>query len=303
MNRNQTKGEMKMKQIKSFFVLFFAAAAMVLTASAFTPASFAASTAKKSAKKPEDVFTFKDGAWRVKSGGKLKEFEGASGTGKRKAGPVPWCVVNPDAQEEAKGLKAGVLFYVKGGEPSYYFLLLNEDAVQVDDVSFNPHGWDTVAVVSRGGRMAELLSLYNLGDLDMEGVPNPAKSDKSFLARSDAVFWVKTKDTKDGPGHFGLAFTLADEKVKRPEEAGLFASTAAVYYPPQTVEWVNGGLVVLKKATKTENYEVSGVSKDGTEATLTVTSVKSEKDWKDLDKWQESEIKVKVPAPKEAVPK
>jgi hypothetical protein len=66
---------------------------------------------------------------------------------------------------------------------------------------------------------------------------------------------------------------------------------------------VNDGLVILKKATENESYEVSGVSNDGTELTLAVISVKSEKDWADTGKWQDSEIKVKVPPmPEEAVP-
>jgi hypothetical protein len=101
----------------------------------------------------------------------------------------------------------------------------------------------------------------------------------------------------------GLAFTLADQEVQRPEEAGLFASTAALFCPPQGVSRVDDGLVIVKKATKTESYEVAGVSEDGTELILNVISVKSEKDWKDPDKWQESDLKVKIPAgAEEAIP-
>jgi hypothetical protein len=299
--RHKKTGGVKMK--KFLYGALILAVALFVMFGAFTPQSQAATKAKKAAK-PEDVFTFRDGAWRVKSGGKQKEFEGISGTGERKSGPIEWCVVNPDEQEEAKGLKAGILLYVKDMEEyqsPYTFLLLKEEAVQVDGVSFNPSGWETAAVISRGGRFTELLSLYDLESLYMEYDGTPFESDPSFLARSDAVFWVETGESENHSSLSGLAFTMADEEVQRPEEAGLFASTAAIYYPPQTVAWVNDGLVVLKKATKTESYEVSGMSEDGTEVTIAVTSVKSEKDWKDIDKWVESEIKVKVPVPEEAM--
>jgi hypothetical protein len=213
--------------------------------------------------------------------------------------------VNPDEREEAKGLKAGILLYVRDTEEyqsPYAFLLLSEEAVQVDGVSFNPSGCENAAVISRGGRFAELLSLYDLESLYMEYDGGPLESYKSFLARNDAVFWVHTDETENTSSLSGLAFTLADEDVQRPEEAGLFASTAAIFYPSQSVEWVNDGLVVLKRATKKESYVVSDMSDDGTELTLSVTSVKSEKDWKDTDRWKESEIKVKVPMPEEAIP-
>jgi hypothetical protein len=299
-----------MKGIKAFFVLPFAAAAMVWGAYAFTPASFAAAAQK--ATKPEDVFTFKDGAWRVKSGGKTKEFEGVSGTGKRKAGPVPWCVVNPDTQEEAKGLKAGVLLYfeymAKRNRSPYAFLRLNEDAVRVGNVEFAPV--EGVAVISRSGRFAELLSLYSLSPYFESGGEKPLKSYKSFLTRNDAVFWAATQEDLSelglvGPDVACLAFTLVDEEVERPEVAGMFGATAAFFCPPGEggEKRVNDGLLILKKATKTENFEAGGVSGDGKKLSLTMTSVKSEKDWKLPDKWREWKIEVKLPlAPVAAKP-
>ena len=252
----------------------------------FTARSFAAAAAN-----PEDVFTFKDGAWRVKSGGELKEFDGIAGTGEQNGKTIEWCVVNPDEREEAKGMKPGVLLYSKSWEETAY-LLLEEEALGVEGLSFCPEGWDIV-VISRLNRFTELLSLYSI-----EYDENPYEIRKSFRARTDAVFW-----TKDADGNLGMAFAAADEDVRRPEEVGAFAPTAVIFYPPPSVGLVNDGLVILKKATKNESYEVSGVSGDGTELTLAVISVKSEKDWADVDKWQDSEIKVKVPPrPEEAIP-
>lgn len=253
--------------------------------------------------KPEDIFTFKDGAWYVRSGDRRIAFEGVSGTGERgKSDPVQWCVVNPDETEEAKGLKAGVLLYIKDMEESgspYVYLLLDEEAIRVDGLSFDDS--ENVVVISRGGRFTELLSVYNLGAVYMEWDGSPLESYQSFLARNDSVFWVV--EHKEGYDITGFAFTLADEEVTRPEEAGLFAATAAIFCPPQSVQRVNDGLAILKKATKTENYEISDVNGDGTELTLTVTSVKTEKDWEDVDKWQESEMTIEVPPmPEEEIP-
>ena len=261
---------------------------LILTFAVFglTARSFAAAN-------PEDVFTFEDGTWCVKSGGELIGFDGIAGTGEQNGETIEWCVVNPDEWEEAKGMKPGVLLHNESWEnTAYAYLLLEEEALGVDGLSFRPEGWD-IAVISRLSRFTELLSLYSI-----EYDENPFEVRKSFQARTDAVFW-----TKDADDNVGMAFTMADEDVQRPEEAGLFASTAVIFYPPPGVELVNDGLVILKKATKNESYEVSGVSGDGTELTLAVISVKSEKDWADADKWQDSEIKVKVPPmPEEAIP-
>jgi hypothetical protein len=254
---------------------------------------------------PEDVFTFENGAWRVKSGGKLKKFAGLSGSAKDHGGPIEWCVVNPAEQEEARGLKAGVLLYVKHIEeygPPYVFLLLDKEAAQVDGVSLDS---PDAAVISREGRFTKRLSVYFLAPIEYagEGLGRQLESYKSFPARSGAVFWVRTAETEEQGSLTGLAFTLADGDARRPEAAGLFGSTTAVFTPNQGVERVNGGLVVVKKATKTESYEVTGVSGDGKELILSVTSVKSEKDWADPGKWRKSKIKVKIPpGAEEAMP-
>jgi len=274
-----------MKKFIAFLLLFITAAGMALAAA-----------------KPEDIFTFKDGAWRVKTGGKETKFDGLSGTAEFSGGPIPWCVVNPDEfkdDNEAGSLPAGVLLYVKDIEeygPPYVFLSLDEETAWVDGVSFSPMEEDAV-VISRGSRFVESLSVYFLAPIvyAVENLGRELDRYQLLTARSDSVFWIRTAETEEQDSLTGLAFTLADEEVWRPEEAGLFGATAAIFCPPQSVERVNDGLVIVKKATKTTSYEVTGVSGDGKELILTEISVKSEKDWKDPDKWQESEIKVKIP--------
>ena len=258
---------------------------LILTVATFAAFGFAARSFAAAAANPEDVFTFKDGAWYVKSGGKQIGFDGIAGTGEQYGKTIEWCVVNPDEQEEAKGLKPGVLLYSKSWENSAYaYLLLEDEALDVAGLSFCPEGW-YIVVISRLNRFTELLSLYSI-----EYDENPYEIRETFRARTDAVFW-----TKDADGNLGMAFAMAYRDVRRPEEVGSFAPTAVIFYPPPGVKLVNDGMVILKKATKNESYEVSGVSGDGTELTLAVISVKSEKDWADVGKWQDSEIKVKVP--------
>ena len=271
------RGKVLKKFLQSFLILTIAAFATV----ALSAGSFAA----PSAANPEDILAFKAGAWSVKSGGKEIKFDGASGSGKQYGHTIEWCVVDPSQLEGAEGLKPGILLYSKSLEGSpYQYLVLGEEALNVLGVSFRPEGWD-ITVISGLSRFTQLLALYSI-----EYDENPYEARKSFQLRTDSVFWIEDKD-----GNLGMAFTMADETVTRPEEAGLFASTAVVYYQPPGDALPNDGLVIVKQATKTESYEVTGVSGGGSELTLAAISVKNENDWTDADKWQESEIKAKLP--------
>jgi transcriptional regulator NrdR family protein len=52
------------------------------------------------------------------------------------------------------------------------------------------------------------------------------------------------------------------------------------------------GYVILKGATAKENFTVMGFD----ENKINVTSVKTEKDWKDIEKHEDSDITVELPA-------
>jgi hypothetical protein len=282
--------------MKSFKALFVSLAAAIV---------FSAGVSVAEAAKPEDIFTFKDGTWHVKSGKKTEEFDGLRGTEyvnpEENTIAAEWCLINPYDYEdknndEARSLPIGVLLYRPDMEDAgtpYVFLTLEEETMAVDSVYI---GKNNVAVASRG-ESVEVLSLFDLEILEMEWDGGPLERYKTLLASGDAILWLDMReaDGGDSPIYTGIAFTLADEEVERPEEAGLFGATAAIYCPPQGVERVNDGLIILKKATKKENFDVTGVDEDGTQITLTRTFVKSEKDWEDSDKWQEEYVKVKVP--------
>jgi hypothetical protein len=219
------------------------------------------------AAKPEDVFVVEDGEWQVKRGGKQTEAEGPSGSQPDLG--FHWIAVNPDAQEEAKDLERGVLLYSEGAEKYSFIPLREEEMGIIDDVSFSSDGKRAV-VASRVGRFVSLLMLYDVEKLSRV---------EQFEGYSDS-WWID-------PHRF--AFTMIEKGVELPESAGLWGTSAAVYDP-------DNGAIILKKTTSKEKFSVSGLNEAGDEITISVTSVESEKDWEDVDKWQESEIAVAVPA-------
>ena len=259
-----------MKKIKIMQKMLYGVLILTIAVLGLTAQSFAAAAAN-----PEDVFTFEDGAWRVKSGGELKAFDGAAGTVEQDGEAVEWCYVDPRSRDEAKGMERGVLLYSESWENTpYTYLLLDEDAAMPLEVSFTPYPSFYVAVKSKAGQSALLLSLYNT-----EYDEGQYGSLKSFMVDGGAhgFFWTNVNDD------IAIAFTMTDENGWR---------SAAVFYPPYGVERVGDGLIVLKKGTENEGYEVIGVSDDGGELTLAVHKGQ-----------QRSEVKVKVPPiPEEAIP-
>jgi hypothetical protein len=243
-----------MKSFKPWVLLFCA----ILAAVGFTSPAWAA--------KPEDVFAFDSETqdWVLKSGG---EAEGAPRGGQIDEG-LWFYVVNPDADDAAKGLDSGILLYDAKGK-KYSFLPLDEEHIGVENVFFSPDK-KRIVVVSRMSRFFSGISVYDNETLELEN---------TFNGYSDVWF---VDDVR-------FAFTLTDENIERPEAAGLWGTSAAIYDPAQ-----DKGCVILKGATATESFIVIGASE--TEITVNVTSVKSSKDWKDVDKQQETEITVEVPA-------
>jgi hypothetical protein len=105
--------------------------------------------------------------------------------------------------------------------------------------------------------------------------------EKSFWGYSDLFFIDDVR----------FAFTLIDEKIERPEAAGMWGVSAALYDPA-----VDEGYVILKGATGKENFTVMGPGEKENEISVIVTSVDAEKDWEDVEKHKDSEITVEVPA-------
>jgi hypothetical protein len=242
-----------MKSFKAFLVLFLAVA---VVASAMAPAF---------AKIPEDVFAVKDGDWVLKSGGEPEGTWGAS------LQNMYWYAVDPENDAAAKSLERGILLYDAGAK-KYSFLPTEEEQTRVENITFSPDK-KRMVLACNVNRFASGLWVYEVESLKLE---------KSFWGYSD-VFFVDD---------LRFAFTLIDQKAERPEAAGMWGLSAALY-DPATGE----GYVILKGATKTENFTVMGFANEsGDKINVSATSVKSEKDWEDTDKQTDTEITVEVPA-------
>ncbi|MDR1481889.1 MAG: hypothetical protein LBI74_04625 [Synergistaceae bacterium] len=219
--------------------------------------------AKGYAASPEKVFVVDGENWVLKSGG---EPEGSCGASLEQG--MYWYAVDPDSDEAAKGLRRGVLLYDAEGE-KYSFLPTDEEQIRVENVTFSPDK-KRMVLSANINRFASGLWVYDVETLELE---------RAFWGYSD-VFFVD--DVR-------FAFTLVDEKTERPQQAGMWGISAALYEPAE-----EKGYVVLKGATAKENFSVTGAGES--EITVNVTSVKSEKDWEDIEKWNDSEITLEVPA-------
>ena len=241
------------------FLLTVAFAAIALTGT-----SFAAE-----AKNPEEVFIFNGEDWVLHSGA---ETEGERGAVVAAEG-VWWYAVNPETEAAAKGLERGILLYDANAESgkAYTFLPTTEEQARVELVMFSP---DKKRMVVRCNlnRFASGLYVYVVATLELEN---------SFWNRGDIWFVSNVR----------FVFTLVDTKVKRPETAAMWATSAAIYEIAD-----KKGYVVLKGASATESFTVTGVDQDQNLVNILVTSVKSAKDWEDIEKQQESETTVEVPA-------
>jgi hypothetical protein len=179
-----------------------------------------------------------------------------------------WYAVDPDSEEAAKGLKRGVLLYDAEGK-KYSFLPTDEEQTRVENVTFSPDK-KRMVLSAHINSFASGLWVYELETLTLE---------KSFWGYSEVFFVDSVR----------FAFTLVDEKIERPQEAGMWGTSAALYEPAD-----EKGYVVLKGAAAKENFSVVGVDDSG--ITINVTSVDSEKNWEDIDKHHDSEITLEVPA-------
>jgi hypothetical protein len=247
------------KLILTILCVFLLAAAMVLAANS----AFAA--------RPEDVFVFDREAqdWSLKRG---DEPEGTSG-GDNDSG-FWFYVVNPDGDTAAKGLEPGILLYDTKSDKYSFLPFEGEDAeliTGVQNVNFSPDGRRAVVSIHMS-RFFSQLTVYETETLQIENTFEMAYGDVFFI--DDVRF----------------AFTLIDNDIERPEEAGMWGTSAAIYEPADD----DKGYVILRKATAKENFTVTGLT-DENEIAINVTSVKSEKDWEDPDKQQDAEIVVEVP--------
>jgi hypothetical protein len=239
------------------FKRLFSAVCIFAAVFCFANLAFAAS--------PEDVFVVdeENQDWVLKSGGEAEPPYGAS-----LEENMYWYSVDPENNEAAKGLERGILIYDADAK-KYSFLPTAEEQTRVESVSFSPDK-KRMILACNANRFATGLWVYEVETLELE---------KSFWGYSDVFFADNVR----------FAFTLIEEKAERPEAAGMWGLSAALYDPTY-----DEGYVILKGATAKENFTVMGF--DENKININVTSVKTEEDWEDIEKHEDSDITVEVPA-------
>jgi hypothetical protein len=214
---------------------------------------------------PEDTIAYNGEEWVYTSGS-----EGEILQGRSEESGIAWCSVDPAPGMETQGLKPGALVYDETAKQTF-FLHLGPEEVFIESIDLTKDR-KLAVVTSKLSRYLSQINVFDYGTLALLHT-FPGYTANSLL---------------DGPR---FAFTLIEMGMQRPEAAGMWARSAAVYAPGS-----ESGYVVLKQATPTENFEVIGAN--GDEVTVDRTSVKSEADWEDFEKHQDQEIKVKAPAMK-----
>ena len=228
-------------------------------------AAFCLAPAAAGAARPEDVFAVENEDWALKSGGVP---EGACG-GFPEQG-LYWYGVTPGTDKAAEGLTPGILLYDAEAKKYSFLPGDEEEIVRIDNVCFSPDR-KTMVVSFSMNRFSSMLTVYDIGTLAPQA---------SFLGFGD-VFFV------DGRR---FAFTLVEDGIERPEQAGLWGSSAALFAPD-----TDDSRVILKEASAKEDFTVMGVDAEGGKIFINVESVESEEDWEDVDKWHETEITADVP--------
>ncbi|MBQ3893414.1 MAG: hypothetical protein II737_08490 [Mailhella sp.] len=221
----------------------------------------------------EGVYLLKDGKAYRADGGTEKLLEGVDvQRADTSAGPWSWIAVDPGQDPEMEGSKSGICFFRGGDARPAGFLPVAEEAASCR-LFFSPSG-DRL-LVSRGYEYIQHLSLYLID------------KEKGFVKKASfevagPPFWVD-------PQRF--AFSAVDAK-KGPRAEGKFDlwwSSAALY------DSMKNKLTVLRQATATADYAVTGCDRKSGMLEVMESSVKDVKDWADEDKVDDKELRFPVP--------
>ena len=184
------------------------------------------------------------------------------------AGMWAWILVDPELSEGMKGSKPGIYFFLNG-KPVTFLPMEQAGACMME---FSPSG--EKLLISRGTEVWQDLMLYFIED-------GKFVSKKSFISAGHS-FWID-------PHRF--LFTSVDKnKGPRTKDGDDWWNSPALY------DTVFEELTVLKEATETKNYFITGYDHDTGVIDLNEASVKDTKDWGDPDKIKYKEITVETPA-------
>jgi hypothetical protein len=272
-----------MKNFKALFVLFIAAAVMVIGAAVFAPQVCAAAIDGKNMIVEDGTVFILDGKGGRKESGAIVEEQETSG------GVIYFVDANPDADGMEEGLYKGWTkgFYFFGADGKFISCL------EIDKAG--PGGMGSV-MFSPGGKWF----VHYVGSSSSE--PSEYKLDEYKLYEFDGL-----KVKKDLRDFYGLwpfwlddgrfAFTRLDAKRgSRGKSAPNPGWMSVVVYDIAADELT---AVAEATATETEDYMLSEADRDAGELVILRYSVKKPEDWakKDWNNDTENDTYIRVPIP------
>lgn len=192
------------------------------------------------------------------------------GRARTDAGLYSWILVDPELSEGMKNSKPGIYFFIGEDEKPLAFLPIEQAGACM--IEFSPSG--EKLLISRGVEFWQDLILYFVEN-------GKFVKKKSFISAAHS-FWID-------PHRF--IFTSIDkDKGPRTKEEDDWWNSPALY------DTVENDLVILKNATETKNYFITGYDYETGVIDITESSVKNKNDWSDPDKIEYKEITVETPA-------
>ncbi len=183
-----------------------------------------------------------------------------------------WLLVDPELSEGMKGSKSGIYFFLGEDEKPVAFLPIEEAGACM--LEFSPSG--EKLLISRGKEFKQDLGYYVI-DIEKKKFDRKA----SFVSAGHS-FWVD-------PHRF--LFNAVDEsKGARDREGELLWDSVALY------DSVENETFILKEATETTDYFITGYDHDTGVIDVSESIVKDKKDWNDSDKIEYKEITIETPA-------
>jgi hypothetical protein len=187
------------------------------------------------------------------------------------AGMYGWVLVDPEFEGMA-GSKSGIHFFFGDDNEPFAFLPMKDAAACM--MEFSPSG--EKVLISRGTEIKQDLGYY---EIDIAGKKFNKK--KSFVSAGHS-FWVD-------PHRF--FFTSVDESKGARDNAGDQLWDSIAMY-----DSVFDELSILKEATETKDYFITGCDYDKGTVDVSESSVKNKKDWNNQDKIEYKELTVPIPA-------
>ncbi|MBO4334401.1 MAG: hypothetical protein J5846_01010 [Desulfovibrio sp.] len=219
----------------------------------------------------EGDYVIKDGNVYRMDGGKEKRMEEDVHSILTEKGAYSWILVDPKLSEEMKGSEAGIYLF-KGQEntPAGFIPMADAGICQLE---FSPSA--EKLTIGCGSEAKQNLGMYVI-----EEGKNITK--KASFKSAGHVWWVD-------PHRF--VFNIIDEsKGARSKDEDDVWNSVVLY------DSVEEELIIIKKATETEDYFCNGYNEEKGTLDAIERSVKNTKDWGDEKKIKITDITLSIPA-------